>query len=71
MKEVVKHFQGQFTIPADLAGTPTLSLPCGFNDQLQPYVMQLLGNNLAEATLCHIGHAYQSVTQWHLCHPNL
>jgi len=71
MKEVVKHFQGQFTIPADLAGTPTLSLPCGFNDQLQPYVMQLLGNNLAEATLCRIGNAYQSVTQWHLCHPDL
>jgi Asp-tRNA(Asn)/Glu-tRNA(Gln) amidotransferase A subunit family amidase len=46
-------------------------LPCGFNDQLQPYVMQLLGNNLAEATLCRIGNAYQSVTQWHLCHPDL
>ena len=45
MKEVVKHFQGQFTIPADLAGTPTLSLPCGFNDQQQPYVMQLMGAN--------------------------
>ena len=71
MKEVVKNFQGQFTIPADLAGTPTLSLPCGFNDQLHPYVMQLMGNKLSEATLCRIGNAYQSVTQWHLCHPNV
>ena len=71
MKAVVKNFQGQFTIPADLAGTPTLSLPCGFSDQLHPYVMQLMGNRLAEGTLCRIGHAYQTVTQWHICHPNI
>jgi amidase len=70
MKEVVKHFQGQFTIPADLAGTPTLSLPCGFNDQQQPYVMQLMGSKFAEATLCQIGHAYQSETDWHHRHPD-
>ncbi len=70
MKEVVKHFQGQFTIPADLAGTPTLSLPCGFNDQQQPYVMQLMGSKFTEATLCQIGHAYQSETHWHHRHPD-
>ena len=70
MKDVVKHFQGQFTIPADLAGTPTLSLPCGFNDQAQPYVMQLMGNKYSEATLCQIGHVYQSETDWHHRHPN-
>ena len=70
MKEVIKNFQGQFTIPADLAGTPTLSLPCGFNDRTQPYVMQLMGSKFAEATLCRIGHAYQSETDWHHRHPD-
>ena len=71
MKEVVKNFQGQFTIPADLAGTPTLSLPCGFNQKAQPFVMQLMGSKYSEATLCRIGHAYQLETAWHHRHPNL
>ncbi|MEC8700574.1 MAG: amidase [Pseudomonadota bacterium] len=70
MKEVIENFQGQFTIPADLAGTPTLSLPCGFNDRTQPYVMQLMGSKFAEATLCRIGHSYQSETDWHHRHPD-
>lgn len=71
MKAVVKNFQGQFTIPADLAGTPTLSVPCGFNDRGWPYCFQLLGNRLSEPTLCRIGHAYQSATSWRERHPTL
>ncbi|MCY4264034.1 MAG: amidase family protein, partial [Gammaproteobacteria bacterium] len=71
MKEVVKHFQGQFTIPADLAGTPTLSLCCGFNEKGWPYGMQFMGRRLSEATLCRFGHAYQQATSWHQHHPSL
>lgn len=71
MKAIVKHFQGQFTIPADLAGTPTLSIPCGFNEKGWPYCLQLLGSRLSEATLCRIGHAYQQATAWHEHHPSL
>ncbi len=71
MKAVVKNFQGQFAIPADLAGTPTLSVPCGFNDQGWPYCFQLLGNRLSESILCRIGHAYQCATSWHERHPTL
>ena len=71
MKAVVKHFQGQFTIPADLAGTPSLSVPCGFNEKSWPYCLQLLGNRLGESILCRIGHAYQSATSWHERHPSV
>ncbi|MCG8415181.1 MAG: amidase [Pseudomonadales bacterium] len=71
MKAVVKNFQGQFTIPADLAGTPTLSVPCGFNESNWPYCLQLLGRHLSEATLCQIGHAYQQATNWHQRHPSV
>ena len=71
MKAVVKNFQGQFTIPADLAGTPTLSVPCGFNDKGWPYVMQLLGRQASEQVLCRIGHAYQQATSWHTRHPTI
>ena len=71
MKELLQHFQGQFTIPADLAGTPTLSLCCGYNEKGWPYSMQFLGRRLSEATLCRIGHAYQQSTSWHQRHPPL
>ena len=45
------HFQGQFTIPADLAGTPTLSLPCGFSDRTR-LCDAVDGRKFAEAVLC-------------------
>lgn len=69
MKKVVRHFQGQFTIPADLAGTPGLTVPCGFSKEGRPYTVQLLGRKFSEATLCRIGHAYEQATEWHLKHP--
>jgi amidase len=71
MKPIIKHFQGQFTIPADLAGTPTLTLPCGFSAEDTPLAVQFLGRKLSEATLCRIGMAFESVTEWHLHHPAL
>jgi amidase len=71
MREVVRHFQGQFTIPADLAGTPALIMPCGFADDGRPYAVQLLGSRLSELRLCRLGHAYQQLTDWHTRHPDL
>ncbi len=59
-----------YTIPADFAGTPTLTLPCGFSEMDGlPYAMQLMGRRLSEPMLCRIGHAYESVTAWHERHP--
>jgi len=64
------RFPWQFTFPANLAGTPSLSLPCGFSDDGLPYTMQLMGDRLSEALLCRIGHAYEEVTEWHKRHPD-
>lgn len=61
----------QFTIPANFAGTPSLSLPCGVSENGPPYTLQLIGTHLSEPTLCRIGHAYEQVTQWHYRHPNI
>ena len=71
MKDIIKHFQGQFTIPADLAGTPSLTVPCGFSDDGRPYAVQFLGGRLREQELCRIGHAYEQATQWHRRHPTV
>ena len=59
-----------FTVPANLAGIPGLSLPCGFADGL-PAGLQLLGRPFDEATLLRAGHAYQSLTTHHLARPPL
>ena len=59
-----------FTVPANLAGIPGLSLPCGFADGL-PAGLQLLGRPFDEGTLLRAGHAYQSLTTHHLARPPL
>ena len=61
--------QMQFTVPANFAGTPTLTLPCGLAPSGVPYALQLLGSRLSEPMLCRIGHAYEEATAWHECHP--
>jgi len=62
--------QMHYTIPADFAGTPTLTLPCGFSEKDGlPYAMQLMGRKLSEPMLCRIGQAYESATVWHERHP--
>lgn len=59
----------RFTFPANLAGTPTLSLPCGFSEAGLPHTIQFWGKRLSEPTLCRIGHAYEEATSWHKKHP--
>lgn len=71
LKPVIQKFQGQFTIPADLAGTPTVTVPCGFSAEGRPFAVQFLGSRLSEMNLCRIAHAYEQATQWHHRHPTI
>jgi aspartyl-tRNA(Asn)/glutamyl-tRNA(Gln) amidotransferase subunit A len=59
-----------FTVPANLAGIPGLSLPCGVAGGL-PVGLQLLGRSFDETTLLRAGHAYQTLTTHHLARPPL
>jgi aspartyl-tRNA(Asn)/glutamyl-tRNA(Gln) amidotransferase subunit A len=59
-----------FTVPANLAGLPGLSLPCGFSAGL-PVGLQLVGRAFDEAALVRLGAAYQRVTQHHRARPSL
>ena len=59
-----------YTVSANLAGIPGLSVPCGFVNGL-PVGLQLLGRALDEATLLRVADAYQRRTAWHEQHPAL
>ena len=70
MASVIKNFQGQFTIPSDLIGSPAIVVPCGFSDDKRPYTFQLLGSKVSEGTLCALGYKYEQQYEWNLRHPD-
>jgi aspartyl-tRNA(Asn)/glutamyl-tRNA(Gln) amidotransferase subunit A len=53
-----------FTVSANLAGLPAISVPCGFSEQL-PIGLQLTGRLFDESTLLRMADAFQRVTDWH------
>jgi aspartyl-tRNA(Asn)/glutamyl-tRNA(Gln) amidotransferase subunit A len=59
-----------FTVSANLAGLPGVSLPCGLDAGL-PVGLQILGRPLEDATVLRIADAYQRRTPHHLARPPL
>lgn len=59
-----------FTIPANMAGIPGISIPCGFSNAM-PVGLQFLGQAFDEATLLGVAHAYERSQPWHEMHPTL
>jgi aspartyl-tRNA(Asn)/glutamyl-tRNA(Gln) amidotransferase subunit A len=57
-----------YVVATNPAGVPALTLPCGLSNGL-PVGMQLIGRHLDEGRLLQIGHAYQSVTDFHRLSP--
>jgi aspartyl-tRNA(Asn)/glutamyl-tRNA(Gln) amidotransferase subunit A len=53
------------TYPANLTGSPSLCLPCGFTKGGLPVSLQLIGRNFDELTLLRAGHRFQLETDWH------
>jgi aspartyl-tRNA(Asn)/glutamyl-tRNA(Gln) amidotransferase subunit A len=54
-----------YTIPANLAGLPGLSIPCGFDEKGLPVGLQIVGDYFAEARMLGVAHQYQLATDWH------
>jgi len=55
-----------YTIPANLAGLPGMSIPCGFDDHGLPVGLQIIGDYFSEARMLGAAHQYQLATDWHL-----
>ena len=65
---VTMYLNDIYTIGANLAGLPGLSLPCGFVDGL-PMGLQLIGPHFTEGRLLNAAHLYQLATEWHMQAP--
>jgi aspartyl-tRNA(Asn)/glutamyl-tRNA(Gln) amidotransferase subunit A len=69
-EDPVKNYLADlFTVAANLAGFPAISIPVGFSQGL-PIGMQLMGRPLQEATLLQVAHQYQLRTDWHQQQPD-
>ena len=60
-----------FTISANLAGIPAISLPCGFSDAGLPIGFQIMGRPLDEQTILRAAYAYEKSTTWNERRPDL
>ena len=59
---VLMQYADQLTVPANHAGVPGISIPCGFDLNGLPIGIQLLGPDFSEDILLRIGRAYEKVT---------
>ena len=62
------YLQDIYTISANLAGLPAISVPAGFVDGM-PIGIQLTGGYFEEAQLLNVAHQFQQVTSWHQRRP--
>lgn len=58
---VTMYLSDIFTVSANIAGIPAISIPCGFVDNL-PVGLQLMASDYAEEVLFRVGEAYEQAT---------
>ncbi len=61
---ITMYLNDIYTIGANLAGLPGISVPCGFVDDM-PVGLQLVGPHFAEGSILACAHQYQLLTDWH------
>ena len=60
-----------YTIAANLAGIPGISIPCGFDEKNLPIGLQILAPTFAEDKLLRIAQMFEKETEWHKQEPQL
>jgi aspartyl-tRNA(Asn)/glutamyl-tRNA(Gln) amidotransferase subunit A len=61
---ITMYLNDIYTIGANLAGLPAISVPCGFSNDL-PVGMHLVGPHFGEERLLNAAHQLQLQTDWH------
>jgi aspartyl-tRNA(Asn)/glutamyl-tRNA(Gln) amidotransferase subunit A len=64
-KPLDMYLSDTFTIPANLAGIPAISLPCGFSKNNLPLGLQILSNAFKEDILLRIAYAFEQQHDFH------
>ncbi len=59
-----------FVCPVNIAGIPSLSVPCGFIKQL-PVGVQIVGPQFSEERIYEVAYAYEKIHQWYTHVPNM
>ena len=60
-----------FTISANLAGIPGMSVPCGFSNAGLPIGLQLMGKHFNEEMLLKVAYNFQQATDFHKKKPSI
>ncbi|MFC1807913.1 Asp-tRNA(Asn)/Glu-tRNA(Gln) amidotransferase subunit GatA [Candidatus Omnitrophota bacterium] len=60
-----------FTIPANLAGIPAISLPCGYSNNGLPIGLQFMAKAFDEETILRASYAYEQNAKWERVKPKL
>jgi aspartyl-tRNA(Asn)/glutamyl-tRNA(Gln) amidotransferase subunit A len=68
---VTMYLNDIYTIGANLAGLPAMSVPCGFGRGGLPVGLQIIGDYFTEARMLNVAHRFQRATDWHLRVPAL
>jgi len=61
---ITMYLNDIYTIGANLAGLPAMSLPCGFVQGL-PVGLQIIAPHFGEDRMLNVAHLYQRETDWH------
>jgi aspartyl-tRNA(Asn)/glutamyl-tRNA(Gln) amidotransferase subunit A len=65
---ITMYLNDIYTIGANLAGLPGVSVPCGFVDEL-PVGLHLVGPHFGEDLLLRCAHQFEQYTDWHMACP--
>lgn len=57
--------------PANLAGLPALSVPCGYSEEGLPLGLQIIGNHYTEQIIYNAAYAYEQATNHHKKRPTI
>jgi len=60
-----------FTLSANLAGIPGMSVPCGFSKKGLPIGLQIMGSHFNETALLQVGYNFEKATDFHKQKPTL